>query len=158
MNADLKKEFYDKLKSQKTEINWNKNPIKMVQFLSFLTVEVEIIRDAPGSGFGWTRRENKSIGLIIRGGIVNGVEYLDNLQFGEKLSNQYNNYVNPFYLFDILTEEGKAFFVDYYKDEISAIIESTKQKVAFLKKKLAEQKILFASIQNEVKQLKSFKA
>lgn len=157
MNTDLKKEFYNKLRSEKTEINLNKNPIKMAQFLPFLTVEVEIIKDAPGSDFNWTRWENKSIGLIIRGGIVGGVEYLDSLQFGVKLSNQYNNYVNPFYLFDILTEQGKAFFVDYYKAEIKAIVESNEQKVVFMEKQLAEQKLLFASIKNEVKQLKSFK-
>ena len=156
MNTELKKEFYNKLKDDKIKINWNKNPIKMDVFLPFLTVEVEILREHFGYDMGWTKRQNKSLGLIISGGCVNGVEYLDCLQFGEKLANQYNNYVNPFYLFDIFTKEGKAFFVDYYKDEIAAIVESNKQSVAFLERQLEEQKTLFSNIQIETEKLTAY--
>lgn len=155
MNQQLKKEFYNKLKREKINMNWNKNPIKMSIFLSFLTVDVDIISNHLGSDMGWTKRENKSIGLIISGGCVNNEEYLDSLQFGEKLSNQYNNYVNPFYIFEILTDAGKSFFVEYYKDEINAIIKQQNESVSFYELKLSEEKALMLDIQNEVKKLTS---
>lgn len=156
MNTELKKEFYSKLKNDKIKINWNKNPIKMDVFLSFLTVDVEIIREHLGSDTGWTKRQNKSLGLIVSGGCVNGVEYLDHLQLGEKLSNPYNNYVNPFYLFDILKKEGKAFFVDYYRDEIAAIVESNEKRIAFQERQLEEQKTLLSNIQIEIEKLNTY--
>jgi len=40
MNQEIKQSFYDKLQSDKIKINWNKNPIKMDLFLSFLTIPV----------------------------------------------------------------------------------------------------------------------
>ena len=125
----------------------------MNMFLGFITVDVEEIRDHLDYSNGWTRYENKDNALIIRGGVYGGVEYLDSIQFGEKLHNRYNNYVNPFYIFDILNEEGKVFFVDYFKAEILAIVESNREGIIFLEKKMAEQKAIFANIQLEVEKL-----
>lgn len=150
MEMMLIKEFYNKLKDDKIKINWNKNPIKMSLFLSFLTVQVEISRDHLGSDTGWTLKKNEDLKLLIGGGIVNGTEYLDTLQYGVKLSNPYNNYVNPFFLFDILTEEGKAFFVEYYKDDISKILSDQIRSVEFYKNKLQAETELLDLIQNEV--------
>jgi len=153
MNSLIKKEFYCKLKDDKIKINWNKNPIRMDVFLSFLTIPVEIIIDHLGSNTGWTKRENKEAALIVGGGILNGVEYLDSLQFGAKLSNAYNNYVNPFFIFGVMTKQGKSFFLDYYKDEILEIVERNKQSVVFFERRLQEQKDCLDEIQNEIQSL-----
>jgi hypothetical protein len=99
--VDIKKEFYNKLQSDKIRINWNKNPIKMDIFLSFLVVPVVRSSDHLGSDNGWTLLENKEISLRIGGGVVGGVEYLDHLELGTKLANPYNNYVNPDLKFQI---------------------------------------------------------
>lgn len=117
------KEFLSKLKNDKIKINWNKNPIKMADFLSFLTVEVEKSERHLGWDNGWTRYHGKD-DLVIGGGVVNKVEYLDTLKYKRKLDNPWNDFVNPFYLFDIMTQEGKDFFLDYYKDEIEDQIKS----------------------------------
>jgi len=150
---NLKAEFYNKLKHDKIKINWNNNPIKMDQFLSFLTVDIIRSHDHLGVDNGWTKLYNDELGLIICGGRYAGVEYLDSIQFGKKLANQYNNYVNPFYIFEILTDDGKLFFIDYYKDEIVKIVEGSEAEIDRLKNELRERKTLHEEILKEVEML-----
>lgn len=152
---ELKARFYDKLQSDKIKINWNKNPIKMDVFLSFLTIPVERSYDHLGSDTGWTKLNNKEHKLVVSGGIVGNIEYLDNIQYGIKLSNQFNNYVNPFYLFDILTKEGQAFFLGYYANEIDAIVSAEKDGIAFQERTLANSKKNINVIEQEIELLKS---
>jgi hypothetical protein len=127
---ELKDSFYNKLKYDKIKMNWNKNPIRMDLFISFLNVELIRSNDHLGSNNGWTKLQNDYIKLYVGGGIVNGIEYLDTLKYGEKLSNVYNNFVNPFYLFEIMTIEGQKFFIDYYKEDIDKIVKSFEDKKA----------------------------
>ncbi len=115
--------FIKKLPYDKIKFNWNKNPITVDLLASFLTVDLEISRDHIGSDNGWTRRFNTDNNLIIHGGIVNGTNYLDGIEYGKNLQNPYNNYVNPFHLEPIMTKEGIQFFLDYYKYEIDKAIE-----------------------------------
>lgn len=129
-------EFLKTLSRDKIKINWNKNPVKMELFLSFLTVQVKRGTNHLGHDTGWTRLYGDN-DLVIRGGVVGGVEYLDGLEYRKKLDNAYNNYVNPFYLLDILNDEGKSFFLDYYSDEIQKEINLSIQKVEIAKEKLA---------------------
>lgn len=107
------------------EINGNKNPVRMDEFMSFLTVQVKRSHDHLGSDNGWTKLIGEN-NFEITGGIVGGVEYLDSIQYGKKLHNEFNNYVNPFHIFEILTEEGKQFFINYYKPCIEKMIQDQK--------------------------------
>jgi len=132
----LLKEFYGKLPDEKIKINWNKNPIKMEKFLSFLTVPTVRSKEHLGACNGWTLLKNEELNLRITGGIVNKVEWLDNIQFGKKLANPYNNYVNPFYLWEILTKDGLDFFYEYYDDEITKRIKDMKMKIKTTEKQL----------------------
>ena len=125
-----------KLKSDKIKINWNKNPIRMKEFLSFLTVEVDRCTDHLGYSNGWTQYRGGD-GLIIGGGIVGDVEYLDRLEYKKNLDNPYNNYVNPFFLFEIMNEDGKKFFLDYYREDIFKILAQEQSKIEASKKNLA---------------------
>lgn len=124
-------------------------------FLSFLTIEVERSYDHFGSSTGWTRLNNKEHKLVIGGGIIRSIEYLDRLEYGIKLSNSYNNYVNPFYLFGILTKEGQAFFLEYYAIEISVIFSASKDSVIFQERKLSQSKEIMQAIEQEIELLKS---
>jgi len=126
---NIEKEFYKKLSIDKIQIRFNKNPIRMKQFLSFLTVPVMRSHDHFGHENGWTLLENEKTFLVVGGGVINNVEYLNTLQFGDRLHNRYNNLVNPFYLWDILTEEGKRFFVDYFEVDISFIEHEISKKI-----------------------------
>lgn len=128
----------EKLDGDKLKINWNKNPIKMDVFVSFIKVPLTRSYDHLGAGNGWTQLENKEHKLIIKGGIIGDTEYLDGIQYGIKLANQYNNYVNPFYLLDIMTNEGKLFFINYYKDDIDEILKRQEIIVSQLNKKLTD--------------------
>lgn len=107
-------ELFKKLNSDKIKINWNKKPIKMELFLSFLTVDLELSKDHWGHGYGWTKRFNDSVELVITGGIVSRIEYLDSIQYKNKIE-------NPFYIFDFLNQKGKKFFIDYYRSDIDQI-------------------------------------
>ncbi len=122
-------EFYKSLSTDKIKINCNKMPIKMDLFLSFLTVKVNRQKNFLGSDLGWTKLTGENC-LEISGGIANGAEYLDNLKYKKNLNNPYNNYVNPFYLFEILTDSGKKFFVEYYADEIGSVLTLAKNSVS----------------------------
>lgn len=154
MNKELKRFFYDELQTDKIRINWNKQPIPMKMFLEFLTVEVERSHDHAGSTTGWTRLTNKDLKLTIGGGIVGNTEYLDTLQFGTNLSNPYNNYVSPFYLFDILTKAGQEFFLEYYKAEIDLIVKKKQNIIQQKEKELAFAKQVLADIELEIEELK----
>jgi hypothetical protein len=133
--------FYKSINKDKIEINWNKNPIKMNFFLSFLIVDVERSKEHLGSYNGWTLLKGEN-GLEIGGGKVRDIEYLNSIRYGKNLDNSYNNFVNPFYLFDIFNEEGKRFFIEYYASEINAILNKTKAEsdVAQQKAKTAKEK------------------
>jgi len=124
------------IKSSKIEMNWNKNPIRMDKFLSFLTVEVKRSTKHMGYENGWTQLDGDNR-LVISGGIVNGVEYLNRLEYKTNLANGYNDFVNPFYLFDIITDEGKQFFLDYYKAEIDDELLHAKHIIAKANETLA---------------------
>ena len=143
-------DFYAKLSTDKIKINWNKNPIRMDLFLSFLKVEVIRSYEHLGSDNGWTKVLNNDLKLIVCGGVVNGVEYLNSIEYGMRQQNPYNNYCNPFYLFDIMTDAGKAFFIDYYMSDIESLIEKSKEKVAHLELKLAEAKFINSSYEYEL--------
>ena len=126
------KEFYHAMPKDKVKINWNKKPIRMDLFLSFLTVDVERSNEHLGSSTGWTllTGQNK---LEISGGVVNRVEYLNSLMYGRNLYNDFNNFVNPFYLFEILNEEGKLFFLEYYATEINEVLQKAKANAELAK-------------------------
>lgn len=109
--------FLKEIDTGKIKINSGR-PVKMGLFLSFLTVKTwRQEGDFSGSDCGWTEIFGDN-GLIIRGGIVRDVEYLHSIQYGKNLGNPYNNFVNPFYIFDIMNVAGKRFFLDFYRDDI----------------------------------------
>lgn len=124
-------------------------------FLSFLTVEVIRSYDHLGDSTGWTLLENKEIKLRIRGGIVGGIEYLDGLEYGVKRGNPYNNYVNPFYLFEILTEQGRKFFINYYADEIAKVVAGVQSNIRSLENQLDFKRELEMEITEEIQSLKN---
>jgi hypothetical protein len=142
----LLKEFYGKLLDEKIKITGNKNPIKMEKFLSFLTVLVTKSKSHLGACNGWTLYENKEVELYISGGIVNGSEWLDNIKFGKNLANQYNNYVNPFYLWEIISKEGLDFFLDYYAAEIAKRIDDLSNKIIGIKDELVDMESVYNKI------------
>ncbi len=150
----LIKEFYSKLKSDKIELNWNKNPIPMSKFLSFLTVPTQRSTDHLGYDMGWTLLYNEEVSLRIGGAKYGGTEWLNRLEYGKNLSNPYNNYVNPFFIFDILTDEGKAFFVQYYEEEINDYLSCTNSSIQNLKSQLTYKESLYDDIKVEVNSLR----
>ena len=136
-------EFIKPFDKDKIKISFNKSPIEMEKFLSFLTVDTERSIKHFGSDNGWTLLLGCD-GLEIHGGKIalgkwpnqRTVEYLDSLRYGKNLDNPYNNFVNPFYLFPIMTDEGKKFFLNYYGKEIKAELESAKSKALHATNKL----------------------
>ena len=142
-------EILKQLPHDKVKINFNRNPIPMELFLSFFKVETKKITDHLGASNGWTEYQNKQFGLIITGGICDGGHWLHAIQFGNKLQNQYNNYCNPLYLFDIMNEEGKSFFVEYYKEEIHKVVDKQQTEVDYLEKKTMEAKLKLTGYQSE---------
>lgn len=150
---NYKKELYDKLDSNKIEIAHNSDPIRMEQFMSFLKVPVVKIKDHLGSCTGWTRYENEEIGLVIMGGRVRGVEYLDSIRYAKNPSNKYHNYVNPFFIFDLLTNDGRKFFADYYETEILKIISDTKSALEAAKKNVITLNELYDGLVSETNEI-----
>ena len=150
---NYKKELYAKLDSTKIEIAQNSDPIRMELFMSFLKVPVVKIKDHLGSCTGWTRYENKEIGLVILGGRVCGVEYLDSIQYKKNPSNIYSHFVNPFFIFDLLTNDGRKFFANYYETDILKIISDTKSALEAAKKNVITLNELYDGIVKETNEL-----
>lgn len=141
------------LKNDKTKINQNKNPVPMQLFLSFLNVEVSKSTDHLGASNGWTEFYNKEHDLIISGGVCDGGHWLHMIQYGKKLQNAYNNYVNPFYLFDIMNDNGKIFFLKYFKEDIYKLIHEQKKTVDFAKRKAKEEAQKYSDMLRELNDL-----
>jgi len=151
----LRNEFYRKLDYDKINIRYNKKCIEMNLFLSFLTIDVDRRQDHLGYSTGWTKLTNEKQELIIKGGILSGgVEYLDSIQYKKDLHNPYNNQVSPFNIFDILTNKGKEFFFEYYKDDIEKIRNNIDEKINNLHKQLKKAKELKQEIHNEILKLR----
>lgn len=143
------KNFLRELDKGKIKINWNKNPIRMATFLSFLTVDVKKVTESfLGSDNGWTLHTSTGNAyrgeLQIKGGILSvknpearfgreAVEFLDTIEYKKNLDNPYSDYVNPFYLFDVMTAEGKAFFLEYYSEDITSLLTKAKHSADFYK-------------------------
>lgn len=128
-----------KISNDSYKINSSKREEKLItmnQFRSFLTFEVEYIADNHGRYNGWTEFRNEDMLCFISGGIYNGVNYLHQIEFGSRLHNKYNNFVNAFYLWEHLTAEGKVFFINYHKEEILSIIREQSKRVQAAKEKL----------------------
>lgn len=138
-----------KLHYDKIAMNWNKNPIKMLEFLSFLKVPVVKSTDNLGIERGWTEYTGDNR-LVICGGWVRGVEYLNTLKYKTNLHNPYNNYVGPFHIFDILTDEGKKFFLEYYKDDIHEAITTHKARIAATQNSLKQLKLQLKEMNTEL--------
>lgn len=132
-----------KLSDDKYKITaYNKNLIEMEKLKGFLVVDIK-----KGSGFlgedtGWTQYLGEN-DLLIKGGIFRGVEYLESIKYKKNLDNKYNNFVNPFYIFEILNDDGKAFFCNYYKDDINKILDDQEEKIKSINEKLEFEKSEF---------------
>ena len=136
-------EFIKDFDKDKIKISFNESPIEMKKFLSFLTVDTKRSIGHFGADNGWTLLTGDNGLEIIGGKVMLGkwpnhrtVEYLDSIKYGKNLANPYNNFVNPFYLFPIMTNEGKKFFINYYDKEIKAELESAKSKALLAANKL----------------------
>lgn len=139
------KTIISKLSNDKIKIAQNKNPIKMEIFLKFLNVEVIRSADNLGRNNGWTELKGEN-NLIISGGVVDGIEYLDSLQYRNKLANPWNNFINPFYIFDIINNDGKKFFIDYYSTDINKILHTAQDKLKLANENLENIKLSISNL------------
>jgi hypothetical protein len=153
---NMNKQFYLNIPSDKIKISWNKNLIEMNLFLEFLEVKVEKMKECLGCSTGWTQYKNDEIKLIISGGWINNKEYLDSIQLGKNLDNPYNNYVNPFYMFSFINNNGKKFFIKYFSNDIKKIIENQEEKIKRIELQLKTEKNILDKINEENKNLQSF--
>lgn len=148
----MKKPFYENFSTDKYKINSSGTvPIEMDLFLSFLTIKTEKSTSHLGRSNGWTQHFNTLYRLKITGGWVGKVEYIHSLEFGTKLDNPWNDYVNPFYMFDVFTDEGKQFFTEYYKSELTSVAFTAKNNIAIAKNKLQNCKAYELQLLGEIK-------
>lgn len=130
----------------------------MDDFKKLINIPLESNTECLGYYNGWRSYENKEHNLFIRGGIVNGHGcLLDSIQYGKNLHNPYNNYINPFLLGDILTDEGHNFFIEYYQEDIMNLINEKEKSIDFHAKKLASEKESLSQIKQVLKARKEVK-
>lgn len=140
---NINKDFYKRLTLGKIGIGWNKKPVEMDLFLSFLEIDV-VEKDNPAyKVLEWTLYENEQYKLKITGKKVDSNEYLYCINCRENLQKECHNFVNPFYLFDIFNDEGKQFFIDYYMDDILHLIDRQHEVVLDLQTKIDIEKKVY---------------
>lgn len=105
--------------------------ITVDQFVKFLKVPVS---ERKVGDTNWTDRYGDN-NLQLHGGIIGGIDYLSNIRYGKKLANKYNDFVNPLFMREVLTDEGWLFFCDYYKEEIESICKKYKSEAEHLRDK-----------------------
>jgi hypothetical protein len=127
-------------------------------FLSLLDIQLTRSSNHLGACTGWTLRYNDEMRLWISGGVVGQVEYLDSIKFGKNLSNPYNDFVNPFYLWDILSDDGRRFFFDYYKDDIDKLLVKSVRAIEQVESKLSAMKNARRSLAAEISLLNKNKS
>lgn len=142
-----------KLPYDKVKIQWNKSPVRMDLFKSFLTIPVEKQTGHLGECTGWTKYCNDEHNLNIGGGIVNGVDYLDSIQYRKNLHNKYNNFCTPFHLKDVMTKEGISFFKEYYKFDIASQLINAKSEITRFENALTAAKFTLDNYELEVRNL-----
>lgn len=130
LNSDLIKKL-----PQNYGINSTGGVIRMDVFKPFITVETKPC-DGLGSDNGWSYYENNTGTLIIQGGCYKGVGWLDNIRYGKRLQNPYNNFVNLFGVWDILSEEGQKFVIDYYESDLRKALDSKREEIETLEYKI----------------------
>jgi len=154
-DINIEELFYTKLDLDLIAFNYNKNPIKMDMFLGFLKFKIERSKNHLGSNNGWTKLESKNHQLIVMGGCVDGIEYLNSIKYKTNLHNVYNNFVTPFQMFNLLTKEGRLFFLDYYGNEISEIISNKREEAKRLEHSMKQAQKELLSIKKEYQALKN---
>ena len=132
--------------------------IELDLFLSFL--EVPVIHLKTGRRNEHHNRHfvliNEKNGLHIGGLRVFSYgeapsTFLDSIQYEKARSSPWNCYTNPFGIFDLMTNEGKEFFAEYYEPEIKAFFVEQNKKIQVLESEIGQHK--------EVKdKIKSFNA
>lgn len=130
LNSDLIKKMPDNY-----GINRTGGVIRMDILKSFLTVDINPC-DGLGSDNGWTYYKNNTGILIIQGGCYKGVEWLDNIKYGNRLQNPYNDFVNLFGIWDILNEKGRKFVIDYYESDLKKVLDLKRREIETLEYKI----------------------
>lgn len=143
------KVFYSKLDYYKISFN-KENPIQIELFLPFLLCDTVKSTDNIGIDNGWGLYTNDDFKLKIKSYTTNNIEYLHRIEYGNNLGNPYNNNVNPFYIFDILSFEGKKFFIKYYKDDIDALLDDQKKTIKSYENRLKEEKEIYDIMVDEM--------
>lgn len=110
------------------------------QFRTWITIPVS---QRWGSGI-WTCYVGEG-GLEIKTAMdENGVQYVDSIEYGRNLANIHSHHVSPFYIFDILNDDGKAFFKNFYKDAIAKHIAKLDEQAKKAQQELEEAKAFWA--------------
>lgn len=137
--SDLRK-FTQEVVNYKNDINrFMGIPIDV--FLSWLTVPVKKVET---SCFGWSTWKGDN-GLCIKSDFVaNGTECVDSIYYGNRILSSASNAVNAFCIFDILNDEGKAFFKNFYKDAIAKQIAKLDEQAKKAQQELEETKAFWA--------------
>lgn len=140
--------FYSKLSDNKIKIGmFARDAIRMDDFLSMLTIDV-------GAGtvnfMDWTDRYNEEHDLFIKGGIYNKTEYLHYIQYGKNPSNPYNKFVTPFFIWDILTDDGKRFFMNLYKEDIAQLLHEKECEAEEKRRELVEINRVITSVKTDI--------
>lgn len=150
MNTEV--EFYLYRYLDFTNLYKRKNPIKMSDFLSYLTVPYEKRPHWSGDRLS-TLYVNEEHKLRINGVIISGVEYLNHITYKSGMEGGISNMVNPFYIFHILSDEGKRVVSSHYKEDLKKVVEQKVSEVQLKQTSLDKSKYILSLIEAEMETL-----
>jgi hypothetical protein len=150
----MRKKFCIEMPLDSIGVHMKNRQIRMDDFISFLSIDMERIKSGfLGDCTGWTRLENKDNGIIITGGIVKGIEYLESIQREGNYHNNYNNYCTPLNILDLLTNCGVRYFIEYYEPEIRQIKKDLEDSISYHKQKQIDDEKQLYEIKEYIKSL-----
>lgn len=99
---------------------------------------------------GWIEYQSVCGQLFVSTASFDGGNWLRHVRHRDKANNVYNNFVNAFAYWDLMNENGKAFWLNYYSGEIALLKAGINGKIGDFKAKIKNLEIDLIDINNEV--------
>lgn len=106
--------------------DYRKKEILFDRFKMFFDNTTFTLRD---SYMGWGTFDSDCGTLVVHTASFDGGCYLDNVRHTSKANNPYNNFVNAIAYWNMLNENGRKFFLDFYREDILKIKTQKQSKI-----------------------------
>lgn len=138
-----------KLNDVGRNFNYRKKEITFDMFKSFMVDGISFTQTNDGF-MGWGDHVSSCGTLWVHTASFDGGCFIDNVRHTTKANNPYNNYVNAIAYWDLLNDNGKAFFMEFYKPDFNLLKAKISSDIASAKAKIERLENEYKDVCNEI--------